>query len=229
VKKLSTFWRYPAENYCCFEAEVTLPEQTEIGDVIFVERRDNDVRIMASIPGTFSLADRRNSRGDRRVFACRAVNITPRWVALASPIDAKVGERAIAHLDHFGKIEGRVSRVLARGFVMDITASAEQRDNFAAKIDWLEKHQNHDAHDRRAAPRMTPKELYSCMILADGSRETCLVLDISVLGAAISADTIPDKGTLVKIGLVDGRVVRHFKGGFAVHFVERQSAPRISG
>jgi hypothetical protein len=57
------------------------------------------------------------------------------------------------------------------------------------------------------------------MILADGSRETCLVLDISVSGAGISANTVPEIGTVVTIGEVEARVVRHFEGGFGVQFV----------
>lgn len=203
-------------------------KQTEFTDVVIVERR-NDVRMMARIPGEFTLLDRKDKHGERRTFACRAVNLSPYWVALASPVRAKVGERVIARLEHIGKLEGEVVRVLQRGFVMNFAASEEKRDSFATKIEWLEKHKNHDISDHRAAPREIPEDLYSSMTLSGGRRETCLVLDISVSGAAISADTIPDIGTLVKIGLVDGRVVRHFKGGFAVHFVERQSAPRISG
>jgi hypothetical protein len=196
-------------------------EQMELeSEAAFVERR-NDVRIMANFSGTFSLSDRRDERGERRVFACRAVNVSPYWVALASPVSAKVGERVIAHIEHLGKLEGLVVRVLERGFVMGIAASDEKRGNFATKIEWLEKHKNHDTNERRSAPRVIPKELYSIMVLPDGSRETCLVLNISVSGAAISADTVPEIGTVVTIGAVAGRVVRHFEGGFGVQFLGR--------
>jgi hypothetical protein len=202
-------------------------EQTQFGDVVVVERRTDagverrtDVRMMASIPGKFSLSDRRDKNGDRRIFACRAVNITPHWIALASPISGKLGDRVIAHFDHIGKVEGPITHVLERGFVMGISTSAEQRESLAAKITWLEKSKNHDTHDRRTTARMTPKDLYSSMILPDGSRETCLVLDISTSGAGISANTVPEIGTIVTIGAVQGRVVRHFEGGFGVQFLK---------
>jgi hypothetical protein len=197
-------------------------EEIELGDLVFVERR-HDIRVIVNIPGRFSLSDRRDKRGERRVFACRAVNVSAQAVALTSPVSGKVGERVIAHIDHLGKLEGVLVRQLDRGFVMSISASDEERDKLAGKIEWLEKHKNHEATDKRGDERVAPASPYSQMILPDGSRETCLVLDLSVSGAAISADTVPDMGTVVAIGVLVGRVVRHFDGGFAVQFVERQS------
>jgi hypothetical protein len=224
AKKLSIFDEYPTKSRGFFGAKVMSLEQMDSGDVIFVECRD-DVRIMARIPGTFSLADRWDMYGDRRVFRCRAVNLSPDWVALTSPVRVKVGERVIAQIDHLGKLEGAVISVLEHGFMMSI-ANNNNRDNFAAKLEWLEKHKNHDASERRAAPREMPTDLYSDLILPDGRRETCRVLDISVSGAAISAATVPEIGTVVTIGTVLGRVVRHVKGGFAVRFTARPVATR---
>jgi hypothetical protein len=196
--------------------------ETEFGDVVFAERR-RDVRIIVSIPGRYSLSDRRDARGERRVFACRAVNVSPHAIALATPVNGNVGERVFAQIDHLGKLEGPVVRPLERGFVMNIVASEEERDRLAAKIEWLESYKNHDAQDQRADGRTVPANPYSKMVLSDGSVETCLVLDLSVSGAAISADTVPEVGTVLAIGRVVGRVVRHFVGGFGVQFVERQN------
>jgi hypothetical protein len=204
------------------------PQQMEVGDVVIVDRRD-DIRIIARIPGEFSLSDRRSVNGERRVFPCRAVNLSPYWIALASPVHVKVGERVIAQIDHLGKLEGPVVHVLRHGFMMRIATSGSKRDNIAAKLEWLEDHKNHDAQDRRCAERVIPKNLHSHVILADGSSETCKVLDISVSGAAISAATVPGIGTVLAIGTVVGRVVRHFEGGFAVHFIERKSALSLTG
>lgn len=200
--------------------------EAEFGDVVFVERR-HDARIIVNIAGRFSLADRRDTRGERRVFACRAVNISTGAVALASPVSGKVGTRVIAHIDHFGKLEGAVMRELGRGFVMSISATDEERDKLADKIEWFEKHKNHDVSDKRGDERLVPANPYSWMMLPDGSRETCLVLDISVSGAAISADTYPPLGTVLAVGVVVGRVVRHFDGGFAVQFIERQNRATV--
>jgi len=64
-------------------------------------------------------------------------------------------------------------------------------------------------------------------MLPDGSTQTCLVIDLSVTGAALSAEAVPDIGTVLAVGKVVGRVVRHFEGGFAVEFTERQSPDEI--
>jgi PilZ domain len=208
-----------------FGAEV-MSLQVEFDDVVFVERR-RDIRIIVSVPGRYSLADHRNARGERRVYACRAVNVSPQAIALATPVSGAMGERVIAHIDHLGKLEGVVMRLLDRGFVMSIVATDDERDKLADKIEWLEKHKNHDATEQRADSRFTPASPFSWMILPEGRRETCLVVDLSVSGAAVSADTVPKIGTVVAIGLVVGRVVRHFEGAFAVKFVQRQSRDSV--
>lgn len=193
----------------------------QFDDVIIVERRQ-DVRVIVNIGGRFSLADRRNAQGERRVFACRAVNLSPRAIAFASPVIGKVGERVIAHIDHLGKLDGAVVRELTRGFVMSISASEEERDKLAGKIEWLAKYKDHDASDQRADKRIVPSNPYSWIMLGDGRIETCLVLDFSVSGAAISAETMPKIGTVLAVGKIVSRVVRHFDGGFAVRFVQSQ-------
>lgn len=183
---------------------------------------DFGVRVLANIPGRYSLADLRNSRGERRVFACRAVNLSCRAIALAAPVKGKVGDRVIAHIDRLGKLEGPIERLLERGFVMNIAASPDERSNLAAKIAWLESLKNHEVPDRRSDKRTIPANPNSKMILPDGRVENCLVLDVSVSGVAVSADTIPSVGTILAVGSVVGRVVRHFADGFAVQFVQRQ-------
>lgn len=198
-------------------------EQEEFGDVVIVDRRQ-DVRIIVNIAGRFSLSDRRDTRGERRVFACRAVNLSPRAIALATTISVKRGDRVIAHIEQLGKFEGLVIRELERGFVMSINAGVGEQERLADKIEWLEKHKNHDVSDRRDDERIVPKDPYSQMILPDGRREACLVLDFSISGAAVSAQTVPAVGTVLAIGLVIGRVVRHFEGGFGVQFIQRQDA-----
>jgi hypothetical protein len=63
--------------------------------------------------------------------------------------------------------------------------------------------------------------------LSDSHMENCLILDLSIAGAAISADTIPAVGSVLAVGKLVSRVVRHFDEGFAVQFVERQSRETV--
>jgi len=62
----------------------------------------SDIAIIINIGGRYSLSDRRNSNGERRVFACRAVNVSPRSIALACPVYGKVGDRVMAQIDWCG-------------------------------------------------------------------------------------------------------------------------------
>jgi hypothetical protein len=62
------------------------------------------------------------------------------------------------------------------------------------------------------------------VLLADGSVLNCFVIDMSISGAAVSAEVTPPIGTPLAVGRIVGKVVRHFSEGFAIKFVEQQSA-----
>jgi DNA-binding transcriptional regulator YbjK len=91
----------------------------------------------------------------------------------------------------------------------------------------LERYKNLDAPDLRIHPRFVPARRRTKMVFADGTTLHCLIRDVSVSGAAITCDTIPAIGTVLAIGVLVGRVVRHFKGGFGVKFTERLSDIRL--
>jgi hypothetical protein len=201
-------------------------EQLESSDVVFVEPAP-EVRVIVRIPGRYSLADLRDARGERRVFPCRAVYLSPNEIGLAGPVSGKIGERVIAHVEHLGKLEGPISRLIKGGFMISVTASREKRDELVAKIEWLENFKNHDTPNRRAADRIVPANAYSRLTYADGSVEDCFVRDFSVTGAAISADTLPALKTVLAVGSVIGRVVRHFPGGFAIQFIQHQDPETV--
>ena len=200
-----------------------LTELVEYGDIAFVEPR-RDASIIVNIAAQFSLADRRNWRGERRVFRCRAVYLSTRAICLVTAVEVKAGDRIIADIDRLGRFEGVVKHVMERGFLMSIATRGDERDKLADKIAWLEKHKNHDVADRRADSRVAPANLYSRVILPDGGSETCHVVNISVSGAALSAETAPELGTVLVIGKLVAHVVRHLDDGFAVQFINRQSA-----
>ena len=47
----------------------------------------------------------------------------------------------------------------------------------------------------------------------------CFVIDMSATGAAVSADIQPEIGSPLAVGRSVGRVIRHFREGFAVKFI----------
>lgn len=190
-------------------------------DAAVIDRRES-MRVILNMSGRYMLASRRDEQGNRREFACRAVNMSIRALLVLAPVPGPVGERVIAYFGEFGTIDGTITRVLANGFVMSITASDDQRDRLAAKLAWLEDHRTYDIPDARGHRRIVPRNPLSTLTLASGETSTCLVIDLSESGAAVSADIVPPIGAPVAVGAVVGRVQRHFAEGFAVTFEETQ-------
>jgi len=191
----------------------------ETDDVAFAERR-TEVRIAVSLPGTIVFTDRCDARGKSLTLDCRAVNISPSAIAVASILKVSVGERATLRLEQFGDFRGAVSRRLSGGFVLKIEQTAAESEALALRINGFDKIKNHDAPERRRARRVIPRNRHSQLIWPDGRIEACLILDISVSGAAVSAQTLPEIGTALALGRLAGRVVRLFKGGFGIQFTE---------
>jgi hypothetical protein len=146
---------------------------------------------------------------------------------LAAPTRGHLGERAFATVEHLGKFKGSIVRLLDGGFVMSIVATDDERTKIAAKIEWFEQFKNFDVADQRADSRFVPQNPRSRIVFADGTSEDCFVLDLSASGAAISSQTIPEIGTVLALATIVGRVVRHFDGGFAVRFIERQDLQHL--
>ncbi len=195
-------------------------------DLAPMERR-RELRIVVSLPGRYSLWNRRAAGVEPWQFACRAVNISPGAVALVAPMPGSAGEWVSAEIEHFGKLEGTIQCLLdRRGFLMRIAASPEERSKLADKIAWFEKYKNLEVAEQRAQARCMPQYPFSTLILADGTVKSCFVLDLSACGAAVAADVTAELGTVLAVGKVVGRVVRQFPGGFAVKFVSMQD-PRI--
>jgi len=199
----------------------------QLDEDIEVTERRTDVRIVMRLPGRFTLASRRDVEGERREFPCRIVNLTCHALGLAAAVTGEVGERVIAYVDEFGKFEGRIMRKLDGGFVMELVMPNVERNKLAAKIEWFDKHKNFDVVDQRKHARITPRNPYSTLVLADGTTTDCLVKDVSPTGVAIHADLMPQIGTLVVVGKLVGRVVRQFGDGFAVQFVEPQDPKSV--
>jgi PilZ domain len=173
-------------------------------------------RVRVNLLGRYMLADRRE-------FPCQVVDMSPGGMALVAPVTGKTGERVVAYIDHLGRIEGTIVRVFPNGFAMDISATQRKRDKLAAQLTWLaNRHILGIAEDRRH-DRIVPRNPRSTMVLPDGSAVTVRIIDTSLSGAAVKAESgDPPIGTLITLGKIQGRVVRHVEEGFAVEFTRLQ-------
>jgi PilZ domain len=184
------------------------------------ERR-NELRVLVNMPGRYRLASKRKLNGDRREFACRVVNLSATAMALAAPVLGPIGERALVFTEALGQLHGAILRHMSTGFVMSIVADQQTRERIATKVSWLAKQKEEpETKEPRRHPRVVPKNPTATILLADGSLVSCLVIDYSASGAAVSADLDPQLGTPLAVGKMVGRVVRRFDEGFAIQFTE---------
>ncbi|GLQ09137.1 pilus assembly protein PilZ [Devosia yakushimensis] len=172
-------------------------------------------RVKVSVLGRYMLADRRE-------FPCQVIEMSPGDAMVIAPVAGVVGERVIAYIDHVGRIEGTILSQMEGGFEMDIAASPRKRDKMAAQLTWLANKDVLNLPEDRRHERVVPDIRHSTVVLDDGRRYNCKIIDISLSGAAIELDVRPAMGTPVTLGRMRARVVRHFQNGVAVEFASAQ-------
>jgi hypothetical protein len=172
-------------------------------------------RVKISVLGRYMLADRRE-------FPCQVLAMSPGDALVVAPVPGTVGERVIAYLDHLGRIEGSIVGLIEGGFEMEVSASPRKRDKMAAQLTWLANRDALGLPEDRRHERVVPDNRHSTVVLDDGRRYNCKIIDISLSGAAIELAVRPAMGTPVTLGRMRARVVRHFQDGVAVEFASAQ-------
>jgi len=188
----------------------------------------NQRAVNVAVGGRYSLANWYDHHGNRREYACRTSRVSPYRMLVSVPVIGRIGDRVVSYFGDFGKLDGWITDTVAGGFLLDLETDKEQREKLARKLSWLEKKQN-DASvvETRRHGRIIPKNPHSTVIFADGAHRDCFIIDMSASGAAVSSEIQPDIGMPLAIGSCVGRVVRHFREGFAVKFVELQDEAHI--
>jgi hypothetical protein len=159
---------------------------------------------------------------DRREYPCQVINMSPGGMALFAPGIGAVGDRVIAYLDHIGRVEGKITRIIDNGFAMTVGATPRKRDKLAAQLTWLANRDILNLPEDRRHDRIVPRNPLAVLTLEDGQRLECRIIDMSLSGAAIASEFRPAKGSKVSLGRVQGRVVRHIEDGFALEFIHEQ-------
>lgn len=172
-------------------------------------------RVKISVLGRYMLADRRE-------FPCQVLEMSPGDALVIAPVSGVVGEKVIAYIDHIGRIEGTIIESEDGGFRMDVVASPRKRDKMAAQLTWLANKDLLNLPEDRRHERVVPDNRHSTVVLDDGRRYNCKIIDISLSGAAIELAVRPAMGTPVTLGRMRARVVRHFPDGVAVEFASSQ-------
>ena len=180
------------------------------------ERRRHQ-RVKVNLLGRYMLTDRHE-------YPCQVIDMSPGGMAVIAPVVGQPGERVIAYIDHLGRLEGKIARLIENGFAVSISATIRKRDKLAAQLTWLANRQILNLAEDRRHGRFVPKIQSARLILPNGNNVGVRVIDLSQSGAAIAIapDLRPAVGLMVTVGKAHGRVVRHIEDGFAVEFTRLQ-------
>jgi hypothetical protein len=149
-------------------------------------------------------------------------------MALLAPTTPNQGERIVAYLDNLGRIEGIVVRSFEGGFAARILASLYKRERIANLLTWLINQEALGIGEERKHERIVPRSNASKLILPNGDVHNCRVIDVSLSGASVACTVKPPIGTMIILGRMRGRVVRHHEQGIAIQFVELQDPDSLA-
>src|ERR1700744_6539857 len=154
------------------------------------EERRRFQRVKVHLLGRYMLPDRRE-------FPCQVINMSPGGVAMLAPGIGNVGDRVIAYLDHVGRVEGKIARIIDNGFAMTIIATPRKRDKMAAQLTWLANRQILKLPEDRRHDRIVPRNPSPRILLADGQEMMCRIIDMSLSAAPTSSANRPEIGAKV--------------------------------
>jgi hypothetical protein len=175
-----------------------------------IERRRH-ARVKVALLGRYMLSNRTE-------FPCQSIDMSVGGLAITAPVKGRIGERVIVYLEHIGRIEGDIARHTADGFGMTVIATSRKREKMAAQLTWLANRAALGLPEDRRHDRVQPKATRIMLTLSDGTEVPVKMLDMSLSGAAFSADVKLLITDPVILGKTQAKVVRKFEGGYAVEF-----------
>jgi hypothetical protein len=110
---------------------------------------------------------------------------------------------------------------------MTVGATPRKRDKLAAQLTWLANRDILNLPEDRRHDRIVPRNPIALLTLEDGIQMNCRIIDLSLSGAAVAAEKRPPLKSMVMLGRIQSRVVRHLEEGFALEFVHEQLAETL--
>ena len=114
------------------------------------------------------------------------------------------------------------------GFAVRILASLYKRERIANLLTWLINQTSLGLGEERKHERIVPRINASKLIMPNGDVHNCRVIDVSLSGASVACTVKPPLGTMVILGRMRGRVVRHHELGIALQFIELQDPDSLA-
>jgi hypothetical protein len=180
-------------------------------------------RIETNLRGRYMLSDRRE-------FPCTIADVALGGIAVAGPERGAIGETVVVYMDQLGRVEGEVVRHLEGGFALQLTITTRATEKFARRLAELQAGDRlKSVSERRREPRVRLDDEVGSLTPPVSAKGTeCEIIDLSLTGAHIKIGRRPPIGTLVQLGRVRGRVVRHSPQGVAIDFVDAKKTDSLS-
>ncbi len=202
---------------------ISLPEQFMAETSRRPEDQRKHPRIKTNLRGRYMLADRRE-------FPCTIIDVAVGGIAVAGPQSGEIGETVVVYMDQLGRVEGEIVRRLEGGFALQLTITTRATDKFARRLEELQAGDRlKNVRERRGELRVKLDNQATPLGSPQSSRGAeCEIIDLSLTGAHIRIAERPAVGTLVQLGRVRGRVVRHSPQGVAIEFVNARHDASLS-
>ncbi|WP_407528242.1 PilZ domain-containing protein [Methylobacterium oryzisoli] len=168
-------------------------------------------RVAVALLGRYMLSDRRE-------YPCQTVDISPGGVRLVCAVPGEIGERTVIYLEHLGRIEGTIARLMPDGFAVAISATPHKREKIASQLTWLANRASLGLPEDRRHERVVPRQTAVTLRLESGREVPARIVDVSLSGAALACETDLPVDSAILVGRTPCKVVRQFKGGLAVEF-----------
>ena len=159
------------------------------------------------------------ARADRSTCPCSVKNVTVDGAEFTSAVMPAHDEAVVATLEHLGRLEGRAGRATGSGFMVHWNINPAERTSFLSKLTWLDDYFQGKTSDSRQYNRRKFDDAKSVVTLLDGRRIPCEIIDLSLSGAGVSIQMVPDIGSKIYLGKVLCEVMRHTDEGLGVRFL----------
>ena len=166
-------------------------------------------------------------RESKHEFPCKMIDFSVGGATLMAPVEPEIGEKIIAYFDQLGGLEGTVARTFTGGFAIQFTITDHKRDKLAAALDNLLNKKSPSETAGRRHERLPSKAGAKSLTLAEGLTIDCEVSDMSISGASVVTPARPEIGSIIKLGNLNARVIRHHERGIALEFVDVQNPNAI--
>jgi hypothetical protein len=178
-----------------------------------------------AVSGHYTMPNWYDANGRLRTFTCRTSSISPYQMLVNVPVVGKVGNHLSSYFREFGSLNGRITDAKPGSVALALDVCDATRERLANKLAWLQEKMKDPQFPelRKDGVRVVPENPHSTLTLANGDIQECVLIDMSVGGAAVSAEVQLPIGTALAIGSCVGRIVRIFDTGFAVRFTEKRS------